>query len=428
MRKPKIVVIGAGSVIFGPGIVRDVLVHPSLQGSEIVVVDIDAEQLDLVLQLSRRLNQLAGSGCTITATADRREALVGADYVVISVAVERERLWKLDFQIPLKHGIKHVLGENGGPGGLSHSLRNIPLLLPICRDIEELAPDAWVINFTNPMSRLCMALAWHTELNFVGLCHQIGAGYRIVSSILGIPADRFRLKACGLNHFTWIQDLRSLDTGDDLYPLFWDKLEHSDPSYEPLSRELAQVYGLYPAVGDTHAGEYIADAWRHVGTQGYDFDAYGKRIEARRENIRSVISGDDALATEWLATTSGERAIPVIVGLHEDTGHYEEALNVINMGATPNLPSDAIVEGPAVVSAMGIQPIQMPPLPDAIAALCNRQIAIQELVVEAGVNGDREAALQAMALDPLVPDMHTARVLLDELLAVHAPYLPQFES
>jgi alpha-galactosidase len=120
--------------------------------------------------------------------------------------------------------------------------------------------------------------------------------------------------------------------------------------------------------------------------------------------------------------------VPVIAGLHGDTGHYEEALNVINAGAIPNLPDDAIVEVPAVVSAMGVQPIQMPPLPDGIAALCNRQVAIQGLVVEAGVTGDREAALQAMALDPLVPDMNTARALLDELLTVHAPYLPQFES
>ena len=403
------------------------LVHPSLHGSEIVLVDIDTEQLDTVLRFSQRLNQVCEAGCSLTATDDRREALIGAEYVVISVAVERERLWKLDLQIPLKHGIKHVLGENGGPGGLSHSLRNIPLLLSICRDIEDLAPDAWVLNFTNPMSRLCMALAWHTELNFVGLCHQIGAGYKIVSRILGIPREKLKLTASGLNHFTWIQDLRSRDTGDDLYPVFWDELERSDPDYEPLSRELAQVYGLYPAVGDDHAGEYIADAWRYVGTEGYDFDAYSKRIDARRENLLAVIRGDEALAREWLDATSGERAVPVIAGLHGDTGHYEEALNLVNMGAIPNLPDDAIVEVPAVVSAMGIQPIQMPPLPDGIAALCSQQVAIQGLVVEAGVNGDREAALQAMALDPLVPDMNTARALLDELLTVHAPYLPQFE-
>jgi len=241
MTKPKIVVIGTASAIFGPGIVRDILVHPSLHGSEIVLVDIDGQALEEVLAFARRLNELSGAECRISATTDEREALPGADFVIISVAVERERLWKLDFQIPLKHGIKHVLGENGGPGGLSHSLRNIPLLLSICDDIEELAPDAWVINFTNPMSRLCLALSWETDLKFVGLCHQIGEGYRIVSHILGVPKTTFRLKAAGLNHFTWIQDLRSLETGEDLYPLFWDELGSSDPDYQPLPRPGAHL-------------------------------------------------------------------------------------------------------------------------------------------------------------------------------------------
>ena len=221
MNRPKIVVIGTASVIFGPGIVRDILVHPSLHGSDIVLVDIDAQALEDVLAFGQRLNQLTGANCRLSATTDRCQALPGADFVVISVAVERARLWRLDFQIPLKHGIKHVLGENGGPGGLSHSLRNIPLLLSICRDIEELAADAWVINFTNPMSRLCMALSWETDLKFVGLCHQIGVGYGIVSRILGIPREKLRLRASGINHFTWIQDMRSLETGEDLYSLFW---------------------------------------------------------------------------------------------------------------------------------------------------------------------------------------------------------------
>ena len=123
----KIVVIGAGSAMFGPGILRDILVHPALGSSEVVLVDIDAPQLREVHEFGLRLNAVAGAHCQISATTDRRQALVGADYVVVSVAVDRERLWKLDFQIPLKHGVKHVLGENGGPGGLSHSLRNIPL-------------------------------------------------------------------------------------------------------------------------------------------------------------------------------------------------------------------------------------------------------------------------------------------------------------
>ena len=418
MSDPKIVVIGAGSAIFGPGTLRDILVHPALHGSEVALVDIDAGQLEEVHEFGERMNSLAGAECRISATTDRRKALKGADFVVVSVAVDRERLWKLDFQIPLQLGVKQVLGENGGPGGLSHALRNIPLLFSICRDIEELAPDAWVINFTNPMSRLCMALARETRLRFVGLCHQIGEGYRIVSKILGIPREELRLRAAGLNHFTWIQDIRDLETGDDLYPLFWEKLESGERDYQPLSRLLGRVHGLYPAVGDAHAGEYIPDAWRYVGTEGYDFARYEKKVESLRRSVRAVAAGDAERAELWLSETSGERAVPVIVALKNDENRYEEAVNVVNRGAIPNLPDDAIVEVPAMVSAHGVQAIRVPPLPCSIAALCRLQISIQELVVRAAVSGSREAALQALVLDPVVGDTETASTVLDRLLAV----------
>ena len=144
--------------------------------------------------------------------------------------------------------------------------------------------------------------------------------------------------------------------------------------------------------------------------------------------MRAVTAGDGEVAQEWLSGTSGERAVPIMAALKDDTNQYEEAVNVVNQGAIPNLPYDAIVEVPAIVSASGVQPIQVPPLPDGIAALCKRQIAIQELVVEAALTGCREIALQALVLDPVVPDMETAQAVLDELLVVHAPYLAQFAS
>jgi len=179
-------------------------------------------------------------------------------------------------------------------------------------------------------------------------------------------------------------------------------------------------------VGDGHAGEYIADAWRYVGTEGYDFDHYEHHMRGRRESVRAVSAGDDEAAKEWLSETSGERAVPIMAALKDDSNQYEDAVNVVNRGAIPNLPDGAIVEVPAIVSASGVQPIQVPALPEGIAALCNRQVAIQELVVEAALTGSREFALQALVLDPVVPDMQTARAVLDELLTVHARYLPQF--
>ncbi len=425
MRAPHIVLIGAGSALFGPETLRDIFLCDALHGSHIMLVDVDEAHLARVLAFGRALNRAAGAGCELQATTDRRQALPGADFVVVSVAVERERLWKLDWEIPLRHGVRHVLGENGGPGGLSHALRNIPLILDICRDVESLAPDAWLLNYTNPMSRVCLAVARHTRLKFVGLCHQIGEGYRVVSTILGVPAAELRIRAAGLNHFTWITDLRFAD-GRDAYPAFRERLAASDPDLMPLSRRLHDVYGLYPAVGDRHAGEYIGDAWREVGLAGYEFGMYETWVGAVWESIGAVLAGDEDEVAAWLSEVSGERGVPIIAALWTGANQYEEAVNVVNGGAIANLPAHAVVETPAVVGGGDIQPLRIGNLPTGIAALCARQVAIQELTVEAAVTGNRQAALQALCLDPVVPDMPTAQAVLDELLAAQAPYLPQF--
>lgn len=426
MRSPKVVLIGAASTIFGPTTLRDLLLSPVMQGSKIALVDVAEQGLESTLRFGERLNDALGRECRLSAATDRRAALPDADFVVVSVAVDRERTWKLDFEIPLRYGVRHVLGENGGPGGLSHSLRNIPLLLEIARDVEALAPRAWVINFTNPMSRLCLALSRHSGVRFVGLCHQIHEGYRLVSEVLGIGAGEFRLLATGLNHFTWILSMTHAQTGDDLYPVFRQKLRGMPSHFEPLSRELYDVFGLFPAVGDQHAGEYIGDAWRHVGTDGYDWSWYHNRIAQVRGDVEAAVRGDESAIQKWIASPSLERAQHVLAGLWTGDGHVEEAVNVVNNGAIANLPDGVVVEVPAQIVRDRILPMQVGPLPHGIAELCNRQIAIQELVVQAAFYGDRNAALQALALDPVMPDMETARRVLDELLRTHAAYLPRF--
>lgn len=221
----------------------------------------------------------------------------------MSVAVNRIAAWKRDWQIPLKHGVRHVLGENGGPGGLSHAMRNIPLLLAIAKDVEALASNALLLNFTNPLPRLCLALHLHTKVKFVGLCHQIGKGYRLVNEVLGlVPApaqdarayqraleERYHLVAAGLNHFTFILAMRDRLTGEDLYPRFRERVAHMPPSFELMSRRLMDAFGLFCATGDGHAGEYVGFAADTIPLTGYDFDAYeakagrnGPRLSAWR--------------------------------------------------------------------------------------------------------------------------------------------------
>lgn len=439
----RIVVIGAGSVSFGPAILRDLFAFSGdLHGSEIWLVDINAEALDVMARYADKLNTAFEQPFTLRATTDRCEALPGAHFVIVSVAVDRLATWKLDWQIPLKHGVRHILGENGGPGGLSHALRNIPLLLDIARDVERLAPKAMLLNFTNPMSRLCMALDRHTRVRFVGLCHQIGEGYHIVNRALGLVPEtgdwwadthaiqqRIHITAAGLNHFTFILDLRDAQTGEDLYPRLREQLAKMPMDFELMSRRLMDVFGLFCATGDGHAGEYIGFAAETMALTGYDFHRYEKHGREQWERIQRIAGSTDPTDLSELRASvrlPGERAVPIIHAMLRDLNRYELSANIRNDGCISNLPDDAIVEVPAIVNARGVHGIHVGPLPKGLAAIMRREIEIQELVVEAGVKGDRNAALQALLLDPHIHSYAQATHLLDDLLKAHAKYLPQF--
>jgi len=439
--KTKIVIIGAGSVSFGPAILGDLFSYAErLRGAQVYLVDTNAESLEIMARYAARLNDAVNQPYQISTSTDRAEALPDADFVIVSIAIDRLEAWKLDWQIPLKHGVRHVLGENGGPGGMSHALRNIPILLAIAKDVERLAPKAVLLNFTNPMTRLCRAVARETNVRFVGLCHQIGEGYKLVNEALGlVKADaahaspewhsivhqveqKIHITAAGLNHFTFILDIRDRQTGEDLYPLLREKLAKMPADFELMSRRIMDTFGLFSAVGDGHAGEYVGFAADTIPLTGYDFGAYAKRGEAQWERVRAQANGTAPVDIRM----TGERAIPIIDALLHDLNQHELSANIVNDGCISNLPDYAIVEVPAMVTARGVQGIHVGPLPGGLAAMMRNQIDIIELVVEAGVNGDRKAAMQALLLDPVVHSYAQAEHMLDELLAVHKKYLPQF--
>jgi alpha-galactosidase len=440
-RKTKIVIIGAGSVSFGPSILGDLFSFADqLRGAEVWLVDTNAESLDVMQRYAERMNDATARPYAIHKTTERTEALPSADFVIVSVAVDRLETWKLDWQIPLKHGVRHVLGENGGPGGLSHALRNIPLLLSIAKDIEMLAPKALLLNFTNPMTRLCMAVARETNVKFVGLCHQIGEGYRIVNKVLQVvPTDaahasqqwhnlvrqieqKIHITAAGLNHFTFILDVRDRETGADLYPALREKLAHMPADFELMSRRLMDTFGLFCATGDGHAGEYVGFAADTIPLTGYDFNAYAQRGKTQWQRLRAMADGAEPVQIQQ----TNERALPIIDALLHDLNQHELSANLLNDGCISNLPANAVVEVPAVANARGVHGVQVGALPRGLAALMRNQIELMALVVEAGVKGDRKAALQALLLDPVVHSYAQAEHMLDELLRVHKKYLPQF--
>lgn len=439
MATTKVVVIGAASASFGPAMIGDALLTPELRGSTLVLVDIDGPRLEVMAAFARRLNQALDGGWRIEHTIDRRQALPDASFVITAIAVRRDELWQLDFQIPLKHGIKQVLGENGGPGGLSHSLRNIPLILDIVRDMERLCPRALLLNFSNPESRICLAVSRYTAQPFVGLCHGVAMGYASVAQIIGVPEDDITGPCGGLNHLGWFTELRRKSTGEDLYPLLRAADQTYDPEYLPLTRALFRTFGLYPYPSDDHVGEYLAYAWEICGLEGYDFARAEQRRQQQWARIQRIAaSEEEAPVAETLISDkitpqakarlhpSGEFAFPIIAALAAGTETYIPAVNLRNDGLINNLPSWAIVEVPAVAGPGGLRGVPIGPLPAGIAAICNTQVAVQDLAVDAAVKGSRQLALQALLVDPVVPSLSAAERTLDELLAVHKPYLPTF--
>ena len=228
-----------------------------------------------------------------------------------------------------------------------------------------------------------------------------------------------------MNHLTWIKEIREPGTGQDLYPAFRARLLDFDPGFEPLSRRLHKAFGLFPASGDDHVGEYFSFAHETSDLKGYDYAKYEASGAALDARVDRAITDTRALQ-EFLDWESAERAASIIAGIVNNWHSYEITVNVVNNGALPGLPVWAVVEVPGVVSASGVTPLRVPALPPALTAMLNLQVAIQDRVVEAAVHGDRHAALQALLLDPLVPGYVAAEKLLDEFLTVHADALPQF--
>lgn len=443
MGQTKIVLIGAGSTSFGISTVADLFQQrDQFSGTTLTLCDVNGPKLERVRRLTERMNDATGRPFLIESAMDYRDTLAGAEFVLVSIEVDRLERWKLDWEIPFKYGFKHVLGENGGPGGLSHALRTVPLVLGIAQEMEKRAPDAYLINYVNPLSRVCLGVTRYTKIKTVGMCHQINKGYSLVGQVLGlIPLThehfpeaeiarelktKIDIKQAGLNHVTWIWDMRERATGRDLYPEFRKRLERMDTSWEPLSRRLYRAFGLFPATGDGHVGEYFSYAHESSELRGYDFE--GRTRESVELDARVERAGTDgALLEEFLSYESGERGLDVAAGLLNNLNQYELNVNVVNDGALPGLPDWAIVEVPATVSGAGVLPLRVPPLPAGITAMLNQQAAIHDRVVEAAVHGDRQAALQALLLDPVISHYEAADKMLDELLTTHRDYLPAFK-
>ncbi len=456
-----ITVIGAGSASFGENTLSALLRSKRLRGSRLRLVDRNPQSLDVVYRLAQRLNAEWEAEFTLSAHTSHAEALEGAHFVVSAIEVgAREGLWRRDFEIPLRYGVRQPYAENGGPGGFAHAARNIGPILEIVRAMEQICPQAWLINFTNPMIRICEAVQRYSKIRVVGLCHQIYIGYVMVGVALArdlgieVPPElvgthaaidqyaaqqrvreqvvpRVDIRAAGLNHFSWILSIRDRRDGRDLYPLLRERFFELDPKFEPLTREMFSIFGLLPVSGDTHLCEYlpwVSDAqskpWERYHLRLYDWDLMAAFREFEFERLNEMAEG--RLTIEGLLETDSEGALEMIENMAAATTHYHLAANLPNAGQISNLPLGATVETPVVVDGAGVHPLHMGALPEPIAELCRREISVARLCVEAAVEGDRQKALQCLLLDPVITDIEVARRILDDYLESYREYLPQF--
>jgi alpha-galactosidase len=428
----KLVAIGIGSAIFGIELLRDVFRVPEFRGAELWLVDANAPALARMTGLACALNAAAGWDVDVHSTQERLEALPAADFVVTSVAVDRVASWQADHALALSHGFASVLSENGGPGGLSHTLRSVPLMVEIGQDVERLAPRAWMLNYTNPENRVCLALKRHTSVRAVGLCHSVAEAIDECARTLGRPRAEIDVHAAGANHFTFFVSIRDAVDGGDLMPEFRRGTLAVDPSPEPLGRLLFERLGLHPAIDDDHIGEYLPWAADLIGTSGYDFERHERRWQADLEALEAWGSGELPVAA-LLAEPSQEArvdhsAAEIMADIASGRTRRRPSFILPNDGYIDNLPLDSVVEVPGLTEAGVARGLQVGPLPEGVAALVRHELAIQDAAVEAALDGSRDLALRALLLDPIVTSVPAAERFLDDILRVHRDHLPRFWS
>ncbi len=441
----RIVLIGAGSAQFGYGTMGDVFQSKVLEGSHVVLHDINPDSLAVVQKTGQRFIEENDLPYSLSATTSRPEALEGADYCIISIEIgDRFELWEQDWRIPQQYGIRQVYGENGGPGGLFHSLRIIPPILDICGDVLKICPEATVFNFSNPMSRICTTVQRkYPDLKLIGLCHEISSLRRHLPAILDVPYKELEIIAGGLNHFSVLLEARYKGTGQDAYPDIrekapayfermpglsavqkyfketgeWPKsqedldgIEFESWSERGLFKVILEQFDYLPITTDSHFGEYIQWAHDAVDHKGIlDFYSFYKgwlpKAEAR---IRLMLS---------------ERVVPIIEGMLADSGYVEEAVNIPNKGLIADLPDWLVVEVPATVGGSGVHGVPLGQLPRGFAGLLYNQVAVHDMTAEAVLTGSKAAVLQALLVDPIVDKYGAVVEMLDTMLELQQDYL-----
>lgn len=448
MSKPKIVFLGAGSVVFAQKLMIDLITFPALRESTFSLVDIDEERLEFVARVTERLKEQEGLPITIEATTERRKALNGADYVINMIQVGGLKAYQLDVEIPRRYGIDQTVGDTLGPGGVFRALRTIPVVTDICKDMEELCPEAIFLNYTNPMAMLCSTVNRATRIKNVGLCHSVQGTARTLAGFIGAEVkdethDQDEDRAffynpippeidywvAGINHQAWFLEFRY--RGENAYPLLFKAMENPDIYIQEAVRfEIMRHFGYFVTESSHHMSEYVPYFRKNPRTiqkfipKRWDYyEICRKGASSYLEKIKRQINGEEPIPIK----RSLEYCAPIINAL--ETGEMVRINgNVENRGIITNLPHGCCVEVPCLVDRLGIHPCQVGELPPQCAALNRTNINVQELAVEGALQKKKEYIYQAISLDPLTSALLTleeARTMTDEMFAKERDFLPE---
>jgi alpha-galactosidase len=405
------------------------------------LMDVDAQRLEQSRQIVQSMIDRRGSKATVVATLDRKQAIEGSDYVITTFQQGGLDAYKLDIEIPQQYGVEQCVGDTLGPGGVFRALRTIPVLIDICSEIDQFAPDALLLNYVNPMAANCWAIASGTGLPHVGLCHSVQGTSELLAEWIKTPYDDVIFFCAGINHQAFFLEFRTKE--EDLYPKIFAAVE--DPAIygqEPVRIDLLKYFGYFVTESSGHASEYapyfrknakmvnndLVPRFTDPVNDWFEFGRTGGYLRHCFDRVQKFQQEYDSILQEELTSERTHEYGARIIEAIETNRPIMINGNIPNDDLIDNLPAGCCVEVPCLVDANGIQPIKVGPLPPQLAALNRTNINVQELIVEAALTGSREAVYHAVMLDPLtsavctLPQIHE---LVDKMLAAEAQWLPK---
>jgi len=427
---PKITIVGAGSVEFTLDVLSDTLAFEDLDDVHVTLHDIDTSRLETAAAIGRRVNETTGGRATIDTSLDRRAALEGADYVINEIQVGGRDAFLIDFEIPSRYGVRQTIADTLGIGGISRGLRTLPVMIDIGNDMADVCPDAWLLNFTNPMAMVPWAVYEGSRFErVVGLCHSVFYTHQFLAETVGVPMDEIVFQTSGFNHQAFVT--RFEHRGENLYPRLDAAIER-DP--EGLGRrvrvELYRRLGYFPTESSEHSAEYVPWFMRHddmIERFRIPVDDYIGRTADARDEYDALVRNLDAGGPLVPSEPGNELASEIVHSI--ETGAVRSIYaNVKNTGLIPDLPDGCCVEVPSMVDRGGVQPTAVPPRPPHLTAMNRTFLNVVELTVRAVLDGDRQQVYRAAMLDPNTAATLTIdriHEMVDDLIAAHGEMIPE---